>query len=61
MLLRISEVAKQLDISVSSVYQLTYSGELPVVQLRKGCAKRIKSEDVEKYIEACYSGEQTSS
>lgn len=54
MLLKIGQVAEMLGISNSQVYQLTYKGELPIFQRKKGCAVRIKSEDVDKYLESIY-------
>lgn len=46
-MLKISEVAKQLNVSERTVRRLAEKGELPAVKI--GCHWRIKPEDLEKY------------
>ncbi|MFV0518460.1 MAG: helix-turn-helix domain-containing protein [Aminipila sp.] len=56
MLLTVSEAAEKLSYSKSRLYELIDLGLIPKVQRQKGCAIRIKIEDVEKYIANNYTG-----
>ena len=52
-LLKASEVAKYLQISKSSAYNLMKSGEIPVIRLGK--AVRVREQDLEVYLQQCRS------
>ncbi|MQC26898.1 MAG: DNA-binding protein [Chloroflexi bacterium] len=49
-LLRASDVAKILNISLALAYRLLQLGEIPCVRI--GTAVRVRPEDLESYIEA---------
>jgi len=57
-LLRASDVAKILNISRPMAYRLTSTGELPSVRIRGSV--RVRKEDLEKYINQCWTGWKTS-
>lgn len=48
-LLKIEDVARTLNVSLSFAYQLLSKGDLPVVRL--GRARRVREIDLRKYIE----------
>lgn len=49
-LLRASDVAKTLNISLALAYRLLQTGELPCVRI--GTAVRVRPEDLDAYIDA---------
>jgi excisionase family DNA binding protein len=54
MLLRVSEVARTLHISPSSVYELIQRGTLPCHRVGpRGGAIRVSSEDLDKFVQQC--------
>ena len=48
-LLKVEQVARTLNVSLSFVYQLLASGEIPVVRFGRAC--RVRSEDLQAYIQ----------
>lgn len=56
-LLKASDVAKILNISRPMAYRLTSTGELPSVRI--GGSVRVRKEDLEKYINQCWTGWKT--
>ena len=57
-LLKPSEVASLLGLGVSTIYLLIRRNELPCI--RFGRAVRVRSDDVEKFIEANVEGQKSS-
>lgn len=49
-LLRANDVAKILNVSLALAYRLLQTGEIPCVRI--GTAVRVRSEDLEAYIDA---------
>lgn len=57
-LLKVSEVASILGLGLSTIYLLIRRNELPCI--RFGRAVRVRTDDVEKFIEANADGEKSS-
>jgi len=56
-LLKASDVAKILNISRPMAYRLTSTGKLPSVRIEGSV--RVRKEDLEKYINQCWTGWKT--
>ena len=56
-LLKATDVAKILNISRPMAYRLTSTGLLPSVRI--GGSVRVRKEDLEKYINQCWTGWKT--
>lgn len=58
-MLTVKQVAEQLQMSPTSVYDLIARGRLAVLRLGpRGGAIRVRSEDLEAYLSSCRSGQR---
>ncbi len=54
-LLKAGEVAKMLEISLSLVYRLMRTGEIPAIRMSSHTV-RVRASDLEAYIDRCRAG-----